>query len=181
MFSPEVRFRKWANLMSLLKKEIGRYPVLKSRRPPSDNSDEDLMERYAENSLLAEPDTICFYEDLCAKGLTGSTNKPGWKIFEYLFCSQLLMPPPVTQKYREQKGTSVMQRYVITRNFTLRSCVSDVALGCLENKSNSQSKAGSLVTENEQTMLRERGRKEACGCQSQTDEYQLQHNAHESV
>ena len=59
-----------------------------------------------------------------------------------------------------------MQRYVITRNFTLRSCVSDVALGYLENKSNSQSKAGSLVTENEQTMLRERGRKEACGCQS---------------
>lgn len=80
MFSPEVRFRKWANLMSLLKKEIGRYPVLKSRRPPSDNSDEDLMERYAENSLLAEPDTIYFYEDLCAKGLTGSTNKPGWKV-----------------------------------------------------------------------------------------------------
>ena len=56
-----------------------------------------------------------------------------------------------------------MQRYVITRNFTLRSCVSDVALGYLENKSNSQSKAGSLVTENEQTMLRERGRKEVEG------------------
>jgi len=59
-----------------------------------------------------------------------------------------------------------MQHYVITRNFTLRSCVSDVALGYLENKSNSQSKAGSPITENEHTMLREGGRQEACGCQS---------------
>lgn len=41
-------------------------------------------------------------------------------------------------------------------NFTLRCCVS-VALGYPENKSNSQSKAGSPVTGNEQTMLREGG------------------------
>ena len=77
---PEVRFRKWADLMSLVKKEIGRYPVPQIWVPQSDNSDADLMGRYAENALWADHNTVYFYKDLCAKALMCSTGEPGWMV-----------------------------------------------------------------------------------------------------
>lgn len=77
---PEVRFRKWANLMPLVKKEIGRYPVPQIWVPQSDNSDADLTGRYAENALWADHNTVYFYKDWCAKALMCSTGVPGWMV-----------------------------------------------------------------------------------------------------
>lgn len=76
MLFSEVRVRKWASLSDAPgEKEIGRSSRPKMLGPQSDNSGADLMGRHAEESIQADPKTVYFSKDLCAKALTWSPGE----------------------------------------------------------------------------------------------------------